>query len=76
MSETSELVQTFRFAVTLTAASGPRPARPSKLGDGYFAECSGLELEADGAVGPLDATQWQARRQRLQDGDRRPSSAP
>jgi len=47
MSETAELVQTFRFAVTLTAASGPRPARPSKLGDGYFAECSGLELEAD-----------------------------
>jgi phage tail-like protein len=47
MSETSELVQTFRFAVTLTAASGPRPASPSKLGDGYFAECSGLELEAD-----------------------------
>ena len=47
MSETAELVQTFRFAVTLTAASGPRPATPSTLGDGYFAECSGLELEAD-----------------------------
>jgi phage tail-like protein len=47
MSETAELVQTFRFEVTLTAASGPQPASPSKLGDGYFAECSGLELEAD-----------------------------
>lgn len=47
MSETAELVQTFRFAVTLTAAPGPRPARPSTLGNGYFAECSGLELEAD-----------------------------
>jgi len=47
MSETAELVQTFRFAVTLTAASGPRPASPPTLGDGYFAECSGLELEAD-----------------------------
>ena len=45
MSETAELVQTFRFAVTLTAAPGP--AGPSTLGDGYFAECSGLELEAD-----------------------------
>ncbi len=47
MSETAELVQTFRFAVTLTAASGPRPAEPASLGDGYFAECTGLELEAD-----------------------------
>ena len=47
MSETAELVQTFRFAVTLTAVSGPRSASPSTLGDGYFAECSGLELEAD-----------------------------
>ena len=47
MSETAELVQTFRFEVTLTAASGPQPASPSKLGDGYFAECSGLVLEAD-----------------------------
>jgi conserved hypothetical phage tail region protein len=47
MSETAELVQTFRFAVTLTAAPGPLPAEPKTLGDGYFAECSGLELEAD-----------------------------
>jgi len=47
MTETAELVQTFRFAVTLTAAPGPRPASPAKLADGYFAECSGLELEAD-----------------------------
>ena len=46
-SETAELVQTFRFAVTLTASPAPRPASPPTLGDGYFAECSGLELEAD-----------------------------
>jgi phage tail-like protein len=42
-----ELIQTFRFAVTLTAATSPRPAEPATLGNGYFAECSGLELEAD-----------------------------
>ena len=46
-SETAELVQTFRFAVTLTAASGPRRAGSRTLGDGFFAECSGLDLEAD-----------------------------
>jgi phage tail-like protein len=47
MSENAELVQTFRFAVTLTVASGPQPANAKPLGDGLFAECSGLELEAD-----------------------------
>ena len=47
MSETVELVQSLRFAVTLTAAPGPRPASNPTLGNGYFAECTGLELEAD-----------------------------
>lgn len=42
-----ELVQSFRFAVTLTASPGPRPVEPATLGNGLFAECSGLELEAD-----------------------------
>jgi phage tail-like protein len=42
-----ELIQAFRFTVTLTA--DPAPAKPpaAVLGDGHFAECSGLELEAD-----------------------------
>lgn len=43
VSEGAELVQTFRFKVTLTAAAGGAPS----LGDGYFSECTGLELEAD-----------------------------
>jgi phage tail-like protein len=47
VSEGAELVQTFRFAVTLSAAFGPRSAIPTALGDGYFSECTGLELEAD-----------------------------
>ena len=61
MTEMGELVQTFRFTVTLTAAKspvpapGPRltaakspvPAPVPRLGIGAFAECSGLELEAD-----------------------------
>ena len=46
MKETDELVQTFRFAVALTA-TGPNKPNPPTLGDGYFSECSGLELEAD-----------------------------
>ena len=41
-----ELVQAFRFAVTLTASAAPGPGR-RPLGNGKFAECSGLELEAD-----------------------------
>lgn len=45
MKETDELVQAFRFAVTLTASG--RNRSPAKLGDGFFSECSGLELEAD-----------------------------
>jgi len=44
--ETDELVQTFRFAVALTA-TGPNKPDPAALGDGYFSECTGLELEAD-----------------------------
>lgn len=49
--ETLELVQTFRFAVQLTLSpgvptSGQNPPAPL-LGNGYFSECSGLELEAD-----------------------------
>lgn len=45
MAETSELLQSFRFLVTLTR-SNPG-AGPSTLGDGGFSECSGLELETD-----------------------------
>jgi phage tail-like protein len=49
--ETLELVQTFRFAVQLTLSprvprGGATPAAPV-MGNGYFSECSGLELEAD-----------------------------
>jgi phage tail-like protein len=47
MTEMGELVQTFRFTVTLTAATSPVPAPVPQLGIGAFAECSGLELEAD-----------------------------
>lgn len=40
-----DLVQSFRFEVLLTrSAAGSRPV---SLGNGAFAECSGLELEAD-----------------------------
>jgi phage tail-like protein len=42
-----ELVQAFRFAVTLTPSPSPRSARVDPLGNGKFAECNGLELEAD-----------------------------
>ena len=47
MTEMGELIQTFRFTVTLTAANSSVPATVSRLGIGAFAECSGLELEAD-----------------------------
>lgn len=47
MTELVELIQTFRFTVTLTAATSPLPAKVPTLGIGAFAECSGLELEAD-----------------------------
>lgn len=40
-----ELVQSFRFEVLLTRSGGGAP--PAPLGNGGFAECSGLELEAD-----------------------------
>lgn len=40
-----ELVQSFRFEVLLTRSGGGAP--PASLGNGGFAECSGLELEAD-----------------------------
>jgi len=42
-----ELVQAFRFAVTLTASAGPRAPAVAELGNGLFSECTGLELEAD-----------------------------
>ncbi|HEX4727505.1 MAG TPA: phage tail protein [Jatrophihabitans sp.] len=44
-----ELVQAFRFKVTLTLSpnSSGSSSGPAELGDGLFAECSGLELEAD-----------------------------
>jgi phage tail-like protein len=41
----AELIQAFRFEVTLTRSGAGAP--PSPLGNGAFAECSGLELEAD-----------------------------
>lgn len=47
MTEMGELIQTFRFTVTLTAATSSVPATVPQLGIGAFAECSGLELEAD-----------------------------
>jgi phage tail-like protein len=40
-----ELVQAFRFEVLLTRSGAGAP--PAPLGNGGFAECSGLELEAD-----------------------------
>jgi phage tail-like protein len=42
----AELLTAFRFLVTLTR-TGPESPAPTLLGDGGFAECSGLELEAD-----------------------------
>lgn len=54
--ETYDLVQNFRFAVWLTLSPGADPSAPAPtggtapsahLGNGYFAECSGLDLEAD-----------------------------
>lgn len=42
----AELLTAFRFLVTLTKTGPPNDA-PAQLGDGGFAECSGLELEAD-----------------------------
>jgi hypothetical protein len=47
MTEMGELVQAFRFTVTLTAATSAAAATVPQLGIGAFAECSGLELEAD-----------------------------
>lgn len=45
MAEDVELLQTFRFSVTLTRNN---PGEESvRLGDGAFSECSGLQLEAD-----------------------------
>lgn len=41
----AELLTAFRYLVTLTR-TGANP-EPTLLGDGGFAECSGLELEAD-----------------------------
>jgi phage tail-like protein len=45
VSEIVNLLQTFKFKVTLTG-SAPGGRKPT-LGDGSFAECSGLQLEAD-----------------------------
>ena len=45
----ADLLQSFRFEVILTRSTSPAPAgsAPAELGNGGFAECSGLELEAD-----------------------------
>ena len=45
MSETVNLLQTFKFNVTLTRSTPGSTDRT--LGNGAFAECSGLQLEAD-----------------------------
>jgi phage tail-like protein len=45
--ETYELVQNFRFAVWLSRSPGTGGEASSQLGNGFFAECSGLELEAE-----------------------------
>jgi phage tail-like protein len=45
LSETANLLQTFKFKITLTR-SVPGGTE-STLGDGAFSECSGLQLEAD-----------------------------
>lgn len=54
--ETYDLVQSFRFAVWLSLSPGADPTAPpgsgggdpsAHLGNGYFAECTGLDLEAD-----------------------------
>jgi phage tail-like protein len=45
VAENSELLQTFRFKVTLTR-NNPG-AGVATLGDGAFSDCSGLELESD-----------------------------
>lgn len=45
MSETVHLLQTFKFNVALTPSTPRAAVKP--LGDGSFAECSGLQLEAD-----------------------------
>lgn len=44
-----ELLPAFRFTVTLTRdpSDGPAGSAPASLGNGAFAECSGLELEAE-----------------------------
>jgi phage tail-like protein len=44
-----ELVQTFRFSVTLALSPGVRPPNQTAgpISDGKFAECSGLELDTD-----------------------------
>lgn len=47
MTDVSELVRTFRFSVTLTAAGVAAGRAPAQLGVGAFSECSGLELSAD-----------------------------
>jgi phage tail-like protein len=45
VAENSELLQTFRFKVTLTRSNPGKDK--ATLGDGFFSECSGLDLEAD-----------------------------
>jgi phage tail-like protein len=45
VAENSELLQTFRFKITLTR-SNPG-ASTAALGDGGFSDCSGLELQTD-----------------------------
>lgn len=46
MAEPVELLQAFRFGVTMTQSAG-NGRTGSPLGTGGFAECSGLDLEAE-----------------------------
>lgn len=47
MPEAVDLLQTFRFKVSLVRQNPDASLGSGPLGDGYFSECTGLQLEAD-----------------------------